>query len=123
MSIHSGVGASLQVVVEVLGQVHGPVLLVLALAQAVLLAVVDEHVRFLPEPPHRGEELDALYHGTASSSSLWIVRYGVWTFSTQKIGEFSMNCSGLSHGGAPMRLCVFSYWNARDMPVPQRMPP
>src|SRR6266545_2815935 len=62
-------------------------------------------------------------HGTASSSSLWIVRYGVCTFFTQKMGEFSMNCSGASHGGAPMRDCVFSYWNARDMPVPQRMPP
>lgn len=22
-----------------------------------------------------------------------------------------------------MRLCDFSYWNARDMPVPQRIPP
>ncbi len=22
-----------------------------------------------------------------------------------------------------MRLCVFSYWNSRTMPVPQRMPP
>src|SRR5262249_61659934 len=63
------------------------------------------------------------YHGTASSSSLWIVRYGVWTFFTQKIGEFSMNWSGASQGGAPMRDCVFSYWNARDMPVPQRIPP
>src|SRR4051795_4124419 len=63
------------------------------------------------------------YHGTASSSSLWIVRYGVWTFLTQKIGEFSMYWSGASHGGWPMRLWVFSYWNARDMPVPQRMPP
>ena len=57
-------------------------------------------------------------HGTASSWSLWIVRYGVWIFSTQKIGEFSMNCSGASHGGAPMRLWVFSYWNWRTMPVP-----
>jgi hypothetical protein len=47
----------------------------------------------------------------------------VFTFSTQKMGELSMNASGRSHGGAPMRLCVFSYWNARDIPVPQRMPP
>ncbi len=51
------------------------------------------------------------------------MRYGVCTFSTQKSGEFSMNCSGASQGGTPMRLCVFSYWKARDMPVPQRMPP
>ena len=28
-----------------------------------------------------------------------------------------------SQGGAPMRDCDFSYWKARDMPVPQRMPP
>src|SRR3954463_16807205 len=34
-----------QVVIEVLGHVHRPVLLVVALAKAVLLAVVDEHVR------------------------------------------------------------------------------
>src|SRR4051812_49859129 len=62
-------------------------------------------------------------HGTASSSSLWIVRYGVCTFLTQKIGEFSMNCSGASHGGAPLRDCVFSDWKARDIPVPQPVPP
>ncbi len=47
----------------------------------------------------------------------------MFTFSTQKMGEFSMNCSDLVQGGPPMRLCVRSYWKARDMPVPQRMPP
>ena len=47
----------------------------------------------------------------------------MFTFSTQKSGEFSMNCSDLVQGGAPMRLCVRSYWKARDIPVPQRMPP
>src|SRR5262245_4869645 len=50
----------LEEVVEVLGEMDRPMLLVLALAQSVFLAVVGEHVRFLAQPPHRGEELDAL---------------------------------------------------------------
>src|SRR5262245_66146810 len=62
------------------------------------------------------------YHGTASSSSLWIVGYGVSTFFIQKIGEFSMNWSGASLGCAPMRDCGFSYSYARDMPLPRRIP-
>ena len=57
------------------------------------------------------------YHGTASSWSLWIIMSGVCTRSAAKIGEFSMYFIGASHKVAPMRLCVFSYWNARDMPV------
>src|SRR5262245_40739006 len=47
-----------QEVIEELVLVDGPVLLVVAVAQAVRLAVVDEHVGFLPEPPQRAEELD-----------------------------------------------------------------
>ena len=49
-----------QVVVEELVHVDGPVLHVVAVAQAVRLAVVVEHVGLLAEPPHRRVELDAL---------------------------------------------------------------
>src|SRR5580765_4642986 len=44
----------LQKVVEILGEVHGPVFLVVALPETMLLAVVREHIRLFAEPAHRG---------------------------------------------------------------------
>src|SRR4029079_7255094 len=51
---------ALQEIVEVLSEMHGPVLLILALAEAVFFAVVGEHVGLFAKPAHRGEELDPL---------------------------------------------------------------
>ena len=64
------------------------------------------------------------YHGTASSSSLChhqVRRLDVLDPEERRV--LHVDAAALFHGGTPMRLCVFSYWNARDMPVPQRMPP
>src|SRR5687768_15794679 len=63
------------------------------------------------------------YHGTASSASLPMMKSGVVTRGSQKSGEFSMYWFGDSQIDLPMRLWVFSYWNARATPEPHRMPP
>src|SRR4051794_15373727 len=49
-----------QVVIEELVHVDGPVLHVVAVAEAVLLTVEGEHVGLLAEAPHRGEPFDPL---------------------------------------------------------------
>src|SRR6185436_11103580 len=49
-----------EVVIEELVHVDGPVLHVVAVAEAVRFTVVREHVGFLAEAAHRGVELDSL---------------------------------------------------------------
>src|SRR6185437_14039086 len=66
-------GRALEPVVEVLIEAHGPILLVVALPQAMLLAVEDEHPRRLVQPPQGGGELDVLVPRRGADAALGVL--------------------------------------------------